>query len=78
MSACAEGDVQNTQSQQLQEKTCNFGSDEGDIVVLPWPLRTCMQLRSAGMIQSGVLLQMNPTGFLKMHKYCPSKQIMST
>lgn len=62
---------------QPQEKMWNFGSDKGDIGVLPWPLWTSPQLRSAGMIQPGVLLQMDPAGFLNMHKYCTSKQITS-
>lgn len=52
-----------TQPLQLQEEMWNFGSDKGDFAVLPWPLWTSMQLGTAGMIQSGVLLLMDPTGF---------------
>lgn len=42
--------------------------------MLSWPLWTSMQLRSAGMIQPGVLVQMDPAGW---YNICASKQITS-
>lgn len=59
MSACVE-DVQNTQSQQPGEKRCNFASDKGDAVVLPWPP---VDLQTAQISRNDTVMQMDPTGF---------------